>query len=162
MKPVGCWNHAWNSFSRVWGQMGQSNVHIDFDTWEKGTQIKKGNKRIWLTLEAVGKRVCESDRKAPRQLTWSWQGPWPWCAASTWTQPALFRGIKLWILGRKCFSLPFSLPACYSLYGVRPQWTSILPSECEYSLLPRAVAAQLLPYGFWEPTVSIAGKEGFD
>lgn len=152
-----CWNHAWNSFSRAWGQVGQSHVHIDFETWEKGMQIEKGNKRIWLTLEAVGKRVCESDRKAPRQLTWSWQGPWPWCAASTWwTQPALFRGIKLWILGRKCFSLPFSPPACYSLYGFRPKWTRVLSSECEYSLLPGVVAAQLMV------SESTVGKEGFD
>lgn len=107
-----------------------------------------------LTLEAVGKRGCESDGKAP--------GQWPWCAASTpSTQPALFRGIKLRILGRKCFSLPFPTPfppACYSLYGFRPKWTSILPSKCQYSLLTRAVAAQLLPYGFWEPTVNIVGE----
>lgn len=115
-----------------------------------------------LTLEAVGKRVCESDQKAPGQWRDLGRG------RDLGVQPQLDQlsqlcseelNFEFW--GESaflCLFPPSSLPACYLLYGFRPKWTSILPSKCEYSLLPRAVAAQLLPYGFWEPTVSIVGE----
>lgn len=156
MKPVGCWSYTWNSFSKVWGQVGQSHVCIDFDTWEKGMQMEKRNSRIWLTLEVVKKWMCESGRKVPRIVDMVLAVAVTLvCSFGLTNSAALLRGLRLWILGRKCRTASFSLPlhptpfpAYYSLCGFKPEWTGqhrVIIYYCPGLLLPSCYS-----YNSWE------------